>query len=552
LLGLAGLDSEGLRQQMEGEFSDARAPVGKDVSGVVRGLVAPEALDGPIYFMTDDDPSRGLNQENLIGLSYASVAQPNHIETVVVRHEGALWKYSRYFDNPQYWSSPGVPGERGVQDEVAQQLGLSNDPGVYPVVYRKQVKVVPEPEEFELYNLTRDPMELVNLAGRDVVAEIEAQLKALLARQSAVKRLTPISGVVPGQEAPGDDNVSEPPAVENTYLQSGSRLENMVIGQGTTFGEGVYLGPGVRFTQDAVIPAGLVLTHALAKVPWIGARLLQAVNLNDDVVISDGENKLPSILRAIQLLDEYEPAGNEVWQDAGTGEITISTPDSLSVVLPVEVFQAEASQAPGTYVTEDGDILFVTKDGRAVVAHPVVADLPALLAGAAKLQQKVEFDEQANIILYSPDDDHYFIGRPFAAITAPEGEREGLVSHPLADLPGVHEHSIVFPEGDHKRMQQPLVPRPADWPGLKKQLQEMSDVDEVRIDAHGIIVVKFNDGSLIEGRASYQVNISDRAPTGGSIEVQSAGDLNGNGMPDYLITYPNGDTQLIHVYTSRM
>src|SRR5690606_18504623 len=193
--GLAGLDAENLRQQMENQFSDARALVGKDVSAVVRGQVAPEALDGPIYFMTDDDPSRGLNQENLVGLSYASVAQPNHIETIVTRHGGALWKYSRYFDNPQYWSSPGVPGERGVQDEVAQQLGLSKEPGVYPVVYRKQVKVAPEPEEFELYNLTHDPMELINLAGRDTVATVEAQLRDLLARQSATKRLSPISGV---------------------------------------------------------------------------------------------------------------------------------------------------------------------------------------------------------------------------------------------------------------------------------------------------------------------------------------------------------------------
>src|SRR5690606_8597840 len=155
--------------------------------------------------------------------------------------------------------------------------------------------------------------------------------------------------------------------------------------------------------------------------------------------------------------------GNEVWQDPGTGEITISTPDSLSVVLPVEVFQADPGQTPGTYVTEDGDILFITKDRRAVVALPVVADLPALLEGAANMQHLVEFDEQANIILYSQNNDHYFIGRPFAAVNAPTGAREGLVSQPMVDLPDVEEHSIIFPEGDNRMMQQPLVPRPADW-----------------------------------------------------------------------------------------
>lgn len=548
LLGLAGLDGEGLRRQMENDFSDARPPVGKDISAVVRGQVAPETLDEPIYFMTDDDPSRGLNQENLIGLSYASVAQPNHIETVVARHNGTLWKYSRYFDNPQYWSSPGTPGERGVQDEVAQQLGLRNEPGVYPVAYRKQVKVVPEPEEFELYNLSQDPMELVNLAGREVMAPMEAQLKDLLARQSAAKRLTPISGTVPGQQGGGDGSVDEPTPVENTHIESGARLENALIGPGTTFGEGVHLGPQVRFTHDAVIPAGLILTHALGKVPWIGAGFLEAVNLDDDVVAPHDGDEKPSILRAIQLLDEYEPAGNEVWQDAGTGEITISTPDSLSVVLPVDVFQAEAWQAPGTYVTADGDILFVTRDGRAVVAYPMVADLPALLGGAASLHHQVEFDEQANIILYAQNGDHYFVGRPFSAVTAPADEREGLASHPVPNLPEVYEHSIIFPEGDNKLMQQPLVPRPADWSSVKTLLLEMVDVEEARIDAHGVIAVKFRDGTVIEGRADYQVDIGGRPNASGRINLEPAGDLNGNGMPDFLITYPNGDTQLIHVY----
>ncbi|MBV9210728.1 MAG: hypothetical protein JOZ52_08875, partial [Acidobacteria bacterium] len=52
--------------------------------------------------MTDDDPSRGQGQQNFIGLPYDSVIQPNHIECVVARIDGELWKYSRYFDNPQF------------------------------------------------------------------------------------------------------------------------------------------------------------------------------------------------------------------------------------------------------------------------------------------------------------------------------------------------------------------------------------------------------------------------------------------------------------------
>ena len=69
----------------------------------------PNSVNDPLYFMTDDDPSRGLNQENWTGIGYASVVQPNHIESVIARLNGKVWKYSHYFDNPQFWTTPGTP-----------------------------------------------------------------------------------------------------------------------------------------------------------------------------------------------------------------------------------------------------------------------------------------------------------------------------------------------------------------------------------------------------------------------------------------------------------
>jgi len=546
LLGLAGLDGASLREQIQGNFTDARPPVGKDLSAAIRGQVAPEALDTPVYFMTDDDPSRGQSQQNMIGLSYASVVQPNHIETVIARLNGALWKYSRYFDNPQYWSSPGTPGQRGVQDEVALELGNKNDPGVYPVAYRKQLKVTPEPEEFELYNLGQDAMELVNLAGVQALASVESQLKSLLAQESAAKRLGPVSGVVPGQD-PGDGSGSTPPTIENTHIPSGSRLEFVLIGPGTTFGAGVELGRDVRFTANALIPAGLHLTPALNKLPWIGASYLEAIDLSGDVLSPAEDGSSQSILRAIQLLDEYEPAGNQVWQDLTTGELTIVTPASLSVLLPVKVFQADAGQAPGTYVSEDGDILFVTHSGRAVLAHPVVADFPFLLETASDKKVLVEFDEQANILMFPFVGDHYYVSRPFSAIAAPPGAQEGLAALPLDGLANVIEYSLMFREGEDKLMQQPLVPRPADWPGLKAILLAMPSIEDVRIDAHGIISV-ISAGSVLRGRVSYQVDVGGTPSTSGQIKLQAANDRNGDGVEDYLITYPNGDRQVLFIY----
>ena len=106
--------------------------------------------------MTDDEISEGSAkgaspfQRVARACTCAStVEQPNHIETVIaevdVDGEQHLVKFSRYHDNQQFWT---VPGER---DERLRG--------------RKTITVTePEPDEYELYDLTLDPNEERNLA----------------------------------------------------------------------------------------------------------------------------------------------------------------------------------------------------------------------------------------------------------------------------------------------------------------------------------------------------------------------------------------------------
>jgi choline-sulfatase len=104
ILGLAGLDPRRLRKEVAVGHSDPQKLVGRNLKKLVFGKVT--ALTDPIYLMTDDDPSRGLDQENVFGVTYDWVVQPNHIETVIIEIDGEVWKYSRYLDNPQFWSDP--------------------------------------------------------------------------------------------------------------------------------------------------------------------------------------------------------------------------------------------------------------------------------------------------------------------------------------------------------------------------------------------------------------------------------------------------------------
>jgi hypothetical protein len=95
---------------------------------------------------------------------YPSVAQPNHLETVVANPptgaNGAKerWKYTRYFDDPAFCTSPGQ------KDVVTTIDGNVNAPG--DKAAHTTVKVQPKPDEIEIYNTTKDPTEIHNLAAR--------------------------------------------------------------------------------------------------------------------------------------------------------------------------------------------------------------------------------------------------------------------------------------------------------------------------------------------------------------------------------------------------
>jgi arylsulfatase A-like enzyme len=190
MLGLAGADPLALGGTLVTSHSDVRPLVGRDLSALVNGTGTPARANEPIYFMTDDEPTRGQFQENFTGFEYTSVRQPNHIETVVARlpaDGGQLWKYSRYFDNEQFWKEPCVQDELPAQELFgpADQCNLVT-------------KTTPAPEQYELYNLSVDPYERTNLAfptNQTPASEaVRAQMAAILEDQRQRKRLYPQSG----------------------------------------------------------------------------------------------------------------------------------------------------------------------------------------------------------------------------------------------------------------------------------------------------------------------------------------------------------------------
>jgi sulfatase-like protein len=155
LMRLAGIDQSEALATLRDSHSETRPLVGRDLSDSVRSL-DPDATSEPILFTTDDEISEGSSRSpspfqrlaRKVEI-YSTVVQPSHIETVIaeldVQGEQHLVKFSRYHDNQQFWT---VPGERDERLQGRQTVTVTE----------------PEPDEFELYDLTLDPYEQRNLA----------------------------------------------------------------------------------------------------------------------------------------------------------------------------------------------------------------------------------------------------------------------------------------------------------------------------------------------------------------------------------------------------
>ncbi|WP_289138076.1 sulfatase-like hydrolase/transferase [uncultured Brevibacillus sp.] len=167
LLSLIGADTPAITQLLRQTHSEARHLVGRDLTPLILGEDAtcptyPECL----YFMTEDDVTKGQHQVSVFFQPYDAVIPPNRIETVITRlyhnDNESLWKYSRY--------------------SASDNNHLSTNSMAIP-------------DEYELYNLTSDPLEAYNLASPVYATphseRIRLQMEALLQEQREQKRLTP-------------------------------------------------------------------------------------------------------------------------------------------------------------------------------------------------------------------------------------------------------------------------------------------------------------------------------------------------------------------------
>jgi len=169
LLGLVGADVEQLTAVVAERHVEAQPLVGRDLSSLLGGSVTTEAIEAPIYFMTEDQISVGLRTRNrFTDEPYEAVGPPAKVESVIARLDTGtdgrveLWKLNRYYD--ELAPDGGDAGEAGE--------------GGTPIE-----------SQWELHNLTTDPEERTDRAAADPA--VTDRLRALLDAERSTKRRTP-------------------------------------------------------------------------------------------------------------------------------------------------------------------------------------------------------------------------------------------------------------------------------------------------------------------------------------------------------------------------
>ncbi|EHB55630.1 sulfatase [Mycolicibacterium rhodesiae JS60] len=173
LLGAAGIDVTAVATTLSETFSEVHPLPGRDLMSIVDGAPADE--DRAVYIMTRDNMLEGDTGASGLARRLKRTVNPPaplriripahtaaNFEGLVTRVDGHLWKLVRTFDDPGTWTEPGV------RHLAADGLGGE--------AYRTS----PLDDQWELYDLTDDPIEAVNRWTDPGLHDLRAQLRTQL------------------------------------------------------------------------------------------------------------------------------------------------------------------------------------------------------------------------------------------------------------------------------------------------------------------------------------------------------------------------------------
>ncbi len=180
LVAATGADPATIERALAARFTEVHPLPGRDLLPVLDGGSLPAR---PVYLITRDNILEGDTGASVVARTLGLAADPpesmrirvpedvgTDVEAIVTPIDGHWWKLVRTFDDPATWTEPFI-----------RHL-TANDPDGW------RYRLDPLPDEWELYDLTDDPIESANRWGT-VDASLRDRLVTLLDTERA--RCTP-------------------------------------------------------------------------------------------------------------------------------------------------------------------------------------------------------------------------------------------------------------------------------------------------------------------------------------------------------------------------
>ncbi len=263
LLAAAGIDQAETAAVLKKSFSEVHTLPGRDLMPVVDG-VDPADLHRSVYLLTRDNILEGDSGASAAARRLGQTDNPplplrirvpanvgSNFEGIVARiagpsgpagsvglvdsghptepggQAGHLWKLVRCFDDPATWTKPHV---RHLSDTGSKKMA-----------YRTEAL----DDQWELYDLTMDPIEAVNLWNSPNHSSVFVQLQTLLAAER--ERSVPVRNA----PWPYASRLAVGQSAESEDVEQGRRLDMMKAG-GTSYGSLAIIGFGT-FVGQAVL-----------------------------------------------------------------------------------------------------------------------------------------------------------------------------------------------------------------------------------------------------------------------------------------------------------
>jgi hypothetical protein len=312
-----------------------------------------------------------------------------------------------------------------------------------------------------------------------------------------------------------------PALIKEAKIFEGSQLSYVTIGDNTQVAKGVKIGAGVRFTYQNQIPTGTDLTAAL--VVNFADKSKPTIDMNTDVLIN-----APTLLEQINELSEMKDSYWQLVQKPENGQLELTIEGIRFAVLPVQVKQTN-SHAKLT-INPDGRVIFITAQGREILAYPVIQELSALIEAVAPLGGHLVALQENGILTAELDEGKVVARTDMAATPVSDDEPLGLF------LSESNAMRLIFEDDTGQKYQQRIYPTCAYPEALYNYSLTWVHKGEISITIKG---------KRYQGIFDYVLFPSENGEPDSQVVFTPISE-NGN-IVAFEVSYPTGERQMLRL-----